>query len=70
MNNYPKLLYVYSRTYYKPPLLNDNGHLLYKEISDPYIMMETAFDLGAVQQYDQVGVLLCDCYCCIIVTVV
>ena len=50
------IVYIFHlyRTYYNPPLLNDHGHILYKEISNDYIMMETFFDLEAVQQYDQV----------------
>ena len=44
-----------NRTYYNPPLTNDNGHILYREISDEYIMLETEFDLEAKQQYDQAG---------------
>jgi len=45
----------WQKTYYKPPFMNDNGHILYKEISDEYILMETFFDLQPMNQFDQAG---------------
>ena len=43
-----------TRTYYNPLLVADNGHFLYKEVTEDKVMMETTYNLKADQQFDQV----------------
>ena len=48
----------HSRTYYNPPLIAHNGHVLYKCITQPKVVMETEFELSTAKQFDQVGMAL------------
>ncbi|XP_048577382.1 uncharacterized protein LOC116610684 isoform X1 [Nematostella vectensis] len=46
------------RTYYKPELIKDNGHLLHLIVKQEMCIIETSFDLTAVNQFDQAGIMI------------
>ncbi|KAI8488220.1 hypothetical protein Bbelb_340690 [Branchiostoma belcheri] len=46
------------KTYYTPELIADNGHLLYAPVTQPNCVMETMFELSAVNQFDQAGLMV------------
>lgn len=47
------------KTYYKPLLIKNNGHLLYKEFDmQEKLMLETHFKLNAKTQFDQGGIMV------------
>ncbi|XP_066266244.1 uncharacterized protein [Branchiostoma lanceolatum] len=46
------------KTYYVPELIADNGHLLYTPVTDPDCVMETMFEVSAVNQFDQAGLMV------------
>ena len=48
------MLFFFTRTYYSPPLLVDNGHLLFKSIAREKFLFETEFTINPVAQFDQV----------------
>ena len=47
------------KTYYKPCLLVNNGHLMYESFSsDKNVLAETYFELSPVNQFDQAGLMV------------
>uniref|UniRef100_A0A7M5V7C6 DUF1349 domain-containing protein n=2 Tax=Clytia hemisphaerica TaxID=252671 RepID=A0A7M5V7C6_9CNID len=47
------------KTYYKPEMINNNGHVLYKEVPiNANVMVETEFNLSAINQFDQGGLMV------------
>lgn len=47
------------KTYYEPILVKDDGPFLYSVLpSNQHYTIETAFDLTAVQQFDQAGIMI------------
>ncbi|KXJ22747.1 Regulation of enolase protein 1 [Exaiptasia diaphana] len=46
------------RTYYKPEIVKDNGHLLHLIVKQDICIIETSFDLTAVNQFDQAGLMI------------
>lgn len=47
------------KTYYKPLLIKNNGHLLYKEFDiQENVMLETHFKLNTKHQFDQGGLMV------------
>ncbi len=44
------------RTYYDPPLVNDNGHLLYLRVKKEKFLLETDFVINQDQKFDHVRV--------------
>jgi len=47
----------WQKTYYDPPLLADNGHLLYQEVGTK-VMAETSFNIDKAGQFDQAGLMV------------
>ena len=43
------------RTYYNPEIIKDNGHLLHLVVKQANSVIETSFELTAVNQFDQVS---------------
>ena len=48
------ILYILIRTYYKPEIIKDDGHLLHLVIKQTNSILETSFELTALHQFDQV----------------
>ena len=47
------------KTYYKPLLISNNGHIYFNEFpSEGNVMVETSFTLNAVNQFDQAGLMV------------
>lgn len=51
------VLYFF-RTYYNPEIIKDNGHLLNLVVKQTNSVIETAFELTALNQFDQVSLWL------------
>ena len=48
------ILYILIRTYYKPEIIKDDGHLLHLVIKQTNSIIETSFELTPLHQFDQV----------------
>ena len=46
---------IYVRTYYDPPLVVDNGHLLFKTLNNEKFRVETEFSINDPQKFDHVS---------------
>lgn len=53
------LLFCGNRTYYKPEIVKDNGHLLHLVVKQTNSVIESSFELSPQNQFDQVTVNLC-----------
>ena len=53
------LFYIFFRTYYEPPLLKDDGHILYMPLNKENVVVETAFEIDPKNQFDQVCIHTC-----------
>ena len=62
MTFYPEYLhwqrFICDRTYYDPPLIVDNGHLLFKTLNNEKFRVETEFTINDSQKFDHVS--LCE----------
>ena len=52
-----KVFYIISffRTYYNPQIIKDDGHLLHLVVKQTNSVIETSFELKALNQFDQVS---------------
>ena len=52
-----KVFYIISffRTYYNPQIIKDDGHLLHLVVKQMNSVIETSFELKALNQFDQVS---------------
>ena len=52
-----KVFYIisFSRTYYNPQIIKDDGHLLHLVVKQTNSVIETSFELKALNQFDQVS---------------
>ena len=52
-----KVFYIisFSRTYYNPQIIKDDGHLLHLVVKQMNSVIETSFELKALNQFDQVS---------------
>lgn len=48
----------WKRTYYNPEIIKDNGHLLHLVVKQANSIIETSFELTAVNQFDQAGIMI------------
>ena len=55
------LMSVIYRTYYEPPLLKDNGHILYMPMTNEKVLVETTFEIDPQKQFDQVRLIRRNC---------
>ena len=52
-----KVFYIisFARTYYNPQIIKDDGHLLHLVVKQTNSVIETSFELKALNQFDQVS---------------
>ncbi|KAM7446690.1 hypothetical protein ABFA07_005042 [Porites harrisoni] len=48
----------WKRTYYKPEIIKDDGHLLHLVVKQTNSIIETSFELTALHQFDQAGIMI------------
>ncbi|XP_068698813.1 uncharacterized protein [Montipora capricornis] len=48
----------WKRTYYKPEIIKDNGHLLHLVVKQTNCFIETSFELTPLMQFDQAGLMI------------